>query len=173
MEVPLRHASSLPDTPPQAGLKPQSTGKVTKFQHCISVGFGCLLFSALARGGKDKRTFLRQSKACSSWLCDTGGEKRPTTQLLAWTCASFAADISPSAKSNQNSVIFQLPWKPHLQPVQGSLASASSSHASECLVGRRMALWDTPALVYWTRAYSHLQVRHNTCEDRGIIPCVH
>lgn len=113
---------------------------------------------------KDKHTFLRQSKAFNFWLCDTGWEMYPTSQLLAWTHASFKADISPSAKSNQNP-ISQLSWKPHLQPVQGSLASASSSHALEWLVGRRTALWSTPASIYWTRACSHFWVRHNTCED--------
>lgn len=83
--------------------------------------------------------------------------------------ASFTADIYPSAKSNQIP-LSQLSWKLHLQPVQGSLPHASSSHASKCLVERRTSLLNTPALVCWTRAYSHLQVRHITAEDRGIIP---
>lgn len=83
--------------------------------------------------------------------------------------ASFTADIYPPAKSNQIP-LSQLSWKLHLHPVQGSLPRASSSHASKCLVERRTSLLNTPALVCWTGAYSHLQVRHITAEDRGIIP---
>lgn len=54
-----------------------------------------------ARTWNERQAHVSQAEAFNFWLCDTGWETYPTSQLLAWTRASFTADISPSAKSNQ------------------------------------------------------------------------
>lgn len=121
---------------------------------------------------KDKQIFLRQSEAFSFWLCDTGGETYPTNQLLAWTWSSrflHSWHLS-SCQIKSNPALAAILKTAFTSSLQGSLPRASSSHASKCLVERRTSLLNTPALVCWTGAYSHLQVRHITAEDRGIIP---
>lgn len=120
---------------------------------------------------KTSRYFLGSQRHLA-FCCVTQEERRtqPTNFLPELGARlSFTADIYPSAKSNQIS-LSQPSWKLHLHPVQSSLPRASSSYASKCLVERRTSLLNTPALVCWTRAYSHLQVRHIAAEDSGIIP---
>lgn len=120
---------------------------------------------------KDKQIFLRQSEAFCFWLCDTGGEMYPTNQLLAWTWSScFLHSWHLSFCQIKSNPALTAILKTAFKSSPSSLPHASSSHASKCLVERRTSLLNTPALVCWTRAYSHLQVRHITAEDRGIIP---
>lgn len=151
MEITLRHLSSVSLLPfgGWVALEPRSADKVAQFQ---VNKFQCRLQARLwfppvwSKPTWDERqAHTSQAEAFHFWLRDTGWETCPTSQLVAWTRASFAADISPSAKANQAPLSLAAILRAAFTTSPRLPSScASSLHVSECLWGRGRALWDAP-----------------------------